>query len=296
MNISTEIPSVNFHLWQPCNMKCRFCFATFQDIVQDILPKGHLAREGCLEVVDALAAAGFDKMNFAGGEPTLCPWLHDLIRRAKELGLTTSIVTNGSRITSEWLDRVDGCLDWVTVSIDTLDPDKLIRMGRITQTGPLSESDYLRIFDLLKQRGLRAKINTVVTRANCDEDLGCFIAKAGPERWKLLQVLPVKGQNDGSVEGLLITDEEFDHYVARNRYVGSLGIIVVPESNDLMTGSYVMVDPAGRFFDNVAGTHVYSRPINQVGVENALREISVCPEKFLLRDGLYDWKVKGGEL
>ena len=39
MNISTQIPSVNFHLWKPCNMKCRFCFATFQDVGQDDLPK-----------------------------------------------------------------------------------------------------------------------------------------------------------------------------------------------------------------------------------------------------------------
>ena len=114
-------------------MKCRFCFATFQDVVQDALPEGHLPREDSLEVVQAMAAAGFDKINFAGGEPTLCPWLPDLIRRAKELGLTTSIVTNGSWVTLEWLDRVDGSLDWAAVSVDTLDPEKLIRMGRTTR-------------------------------------------------------------------------------------------------------------------------------------------------------------------
>jgi radical S-adenosyl methionine domain-containing protein 2 len=56
-----------------------------------------------------------------------------------------------------------------------------------------------------------------------------------------------------------------------------------------MTGSYVMVDPAGRFFDNTAGAHVYSRPINEVGVNVALKEVSVDPGKFRLRDGLYDW-------
>lgn len=85
MNIASAMPSVNFHLWKPCNMKCRFCFATFQDVEQDISPKGHLTREDCLAVVDALAGAGFEKINFAGGKPTLCPWLPDLILRAKEL-------------------------------------------------------------------------------------------------------------------------------------------------------------------------------------------------------------------
>ena len=290
MNISTQISSVNFHLWKPCNMKCRFCFATFQDVGQEDLPDGHLPRKESLAVVEALAKAGFDKINFAGGEPILCPWLPDLIRRAKELEFTTSIVTNGSFVTREWLDRVDGCLDWAAVSIDTVDPEALNRMGRTTRAGPLSEADYLRVMDILNQRGIRLKINTVVTRINFNEELAGFIAKARPERWKLLQVLPVRGQNDGLVDNLVITSEEFARYVARNRYVESRGIVVVPENNDLMTGSYVMVDPAGRFFDNVAGTHVYSRPISQVGVDTALREVSVDTDKFRLRDGVYEWR------
>ena len=289
MEITKEIPSVNFHLWKPCNMRCRFCFATFQDVGPDVLPKGHLQREGCLAVVEALASAGFDKINFAGGEPTLCPWLPDLIRRAKELALTTSMVTNGSRITPQWLDRVGSSLDWATLSIDTLDPQKLETSGRTTRAGPLTEDDYLGVIDMLKERGIRLKINTVVTQSNCDEDLTDFIAKARPERWKLLQVLPIRGQNDVLVDDLVITPEQFAGYVVRNRCVEAMGVAVVPESNDLMTGSYVMVDPAGRFFDNTAGAHVYSRPIVEVGVDAALKQVAVDPDKFRMRDGRYDW-------
>ena len=266
------------------------CFATFQDIGQENLPEGHLSRKESLAVVEALAKAGFDKINFAGGEPVLCPWLPDLIQRARELEFTTSIVTNGSFVTPEWLDRVDGCLDWATVSIDTVDPEKLKRLGRTTRNGPMSEVDYLRVMDMLRQCGIRLKINTVVTRINYNEELAGFIINAGPERWKLLQVLPVRGQNDGLVDNLVITSEEFARYVTRNRYVESRGIVVVPESNDLMTGSYVMVDPAGRFFDNVAGTHVYSHPITQVGADAALREVSIDTDKFGLRGGLYEWQ------
>ena len=270
-------------------MKCRFCFATFQDIARDVLPKGHMPREEALSVVDALAAAGFKKINFAGGEPTLCQWLPDLIRRAKETGFTTSIVTNGSRISEEWLSQVDGLLDWAAVSVDTLDPEKLQRLGRVTQDGPMSEDDYLHVAEMLKSRGIRFKVNTVVTRSNYDEDLTGFVVKAGPERWKLLQVLPVKGQNDTRVDSLVVTEEQFASYVVRNRSVETEGIAVIPESNGMMTGSYVMIDPAGRFFDNMSGGHVYSRPIAQVGVDTALSEVSVDAEKFRLRSGLYDW-------
>ena len=289
MSIAKKVPSVNYHLWKPCNMRCGFCFATFQDSRPNLLPKGHLGRSDSLSVVEALAQAGFRKINFAGGEPTLCPWLPDLIVQAKDMGLTTSVVTNGSRITAEWLDRVCVSLDWVALSIDSVNPDTLLRTGRTTRNGPMSEYDYLGVVDALKRRGVRVKINTVVTKANLQENLRDFIIEARPERWKLLQVLPVEGQNDIFVGEHLVSVDEFERYVQLNRYVEKYGITVVPESNELMTGSYVMVDPAGRFFDNTAGTHTYSRPILEVGVEEALNEVSVDSDKFLAREGLYVW-------
>ena len=162
MSIAIEIPSVNYHLWRPCNMRCGFCFATFEDIHPRSLPKGHLGREDCLSVVESLARAGFRKINFAGGEPTLCPWLPDLINRGKELGLTTSMVTNGSRITTAWLDSINGSLDWVALSIDSVDPITLLRTGRTTRSGPMSQCDYQRAIDTLRQHDVRVKINTVV--------------------------------------------------------------------------------------------------------------------------------------
>ena len=91
------------------------------------------------------------------------------------------------------------------------------------------------------------------------------------------------------VDDQVITTGQFAKHVTRSQQVAKMGVAVIPESNELMTGSYVMVDPAGRFFDNTAGAHVYSRPINQVGVDAALREVSIDPSRFHLRDGRYDW-------
>ena len=289
MTAPVEIPSVNYHLWKPCNMMCEFCFATFQDIAPPLLPKGHLGRDGSMAVVESLAQAGFKKLNFAGGEPTLCPWLPDLIRQAKHLRLTTSVVTNGSLVSENWLNAVAGQLDWAAVSIDSVNPDTLLRTGRTTRSGPMTAEDYLRAVSAVKERRIRVKVNTVVSRSNLHEDLSGFIIEAGPERWKLLQVLPVAGQNSSRVDHHLVSAEEFWGYVENSRRVEEHGIVVVPEDNDLMTGSYVMVDPAGRFFDNAAGTHTYSRPILEVGVEQALKDVSVDAGKFLSRSGMYAW-------
>ena len=290
MSTSQDIPTVNFHLWEPCNMRCRFCFAPFQDVKQSILPKGHLPKDDAISVVDQLAESGFKKINFAGGEPTLCPWLSDLIRRAKERGMTTSIVTNGSRITDSWLDSVSGILNWIALSIDTLDQEKLKYLGRaIRSRVPITKRRYLEIVNKIKRCGMRLKINTVVTSMTWQDDFTHFIRLAKPERWKLLQVLPVKGQNDAHIDELAITTEQFEQYVKSNRVVENEGIDVVPESNKMMTGSYVMVDPAGRLFDNTQGAHTYSSPILDVGVEKALKGVSVDSGRFLQRKGQYDW-------
>ena len=164
MTTPVQIPSVNFHLWKPCNMMCEFCFATFRDIPSAVLPKGHLGRDGSLAVVESLAQAGFRRLNFAGGEPTLCPWLPDLIGRAKYLGLTTSVVTNGSLISGEWLNTVGGQLDWAALSIDSVQPDTLLRTGRTTRNGPMTAEDYLCVARVLKERCIRVKVNTVVSK------------------------------------------------------------------------------------------------------------------------------------
>ena len=285
------VPSVNFHLWEPCNMRCKFCFATFQDVKREMdLPKGHLPKDECLSVVELLARAGFRKINFAGGEPTLCPWLPELVLRAKEHGLVTSIVTNGSRLDDQWPALVDSGLDWIALSVDTVDPDRLKSLGRaISGARPMSEQEYLCIAGAVKSSGMRLKINTVVTSVNWREDFTGFIRAAGPERWKILQALPVEGQNDGKISDLLVTSEQFDAYVRRNRTVEGDGIGVVPENNEMMTESYVMVDPAVRFFDNSMGAYRYSGPILGSGVAEVLRQVSIDPERFLRRGGIYDW-------
>lgn len=296
MQTSLAVPSVNFHLWQPCNMRCGFCFARFDDVQQGILPKGHLTRDNCIRVVECLGAAAFEKINFAGGEPLLCPWLPELIHVAKDYGMTTSVVTNGTRITGQWLDSVERSLDWVAISVDTLDPERLKRIGRVASGGPLSRQALLGAIEDIRRRGIRLKINTVVTAETWDDELGSFIALVQPERWKILQALLVAGQNEENFDRFAIDHAQFEAYVERNAPLAADGVVVVAESNDLMRGSYVMVDPAGRFFDNVQGKHNYSRPILDVGVEEALRDVVVDQHTFQRRGGSYDWKVPAANL
>nr|WP_081957802.1 viperin family antiviral radical SAM protein [Nonlabens ulvanivorans] len=287
MKTKNFIPSVNFHLWEPCNMRCKFCFATFQDVKQSILPKGHLPKEEALQVVRQLAAYGFEKITFAGGEPLLCPWLPELIKEAKQLGLITMVVSNGSRLTEKFLIDNKNYLDWIAVSIDSLDEATNLKIGRaIVGKRTLSKDYYIDLIKRIKHCGYGLKINTVVNAYNYQEDFTDFITSSNPKRWKVLQVLPIIEQNDSKVDEFIISQNQFNDFVNRHDSVDYM----IPESNSAIKGSYVMVDPAGRFFDNANGKHHYSEPILEVGVKEAITAMNYDIDKFTKRGGIYDWE------
>jgi radical S-adenosyl methionine domain-containing protein 2 len=283
------IDSVNFHLWQPCNMRCRFCFATFADVRREALPKGHLDRADALRLVSLLAEAGFAKINFAGGEPLLCPWLPELLRTAKTGGMVTSVVTNGSLLDRAALDQLREHLDWLALSVDSASATTLREVGRTFRGSPLPVAHYVDICDAVRAAAIRLKVNTVVTAVNWRESLAGFVVRVRPERWKIMQVLPVLGQNSSKVGPLLVTAGQFDAFVERHRWVSQVGVTLVPERNADMIGSYAMVDPAGRFYDNVDGAYSYSQPILSSGVRGAMSEVSMSREAFLARGGRYRW-------
>lgn len=277
--------AVNFHLWKLCNYRCKFCFAEFDDDQQLKRIHGGLDLESCLAILEKLRNAGVEKINFVGGEPTICPHLPDVLKYARKLGFVTSIVTNGSKL-EKILAGAPGCLDWVGLSVDSADEQTQAELGR-------GRGDHvqrsLELFDLLRRHGIRTKLNTVVTALNCQEDMSAFVRRARPERWKIFQVLPVDGQNNGKVEPLLIDQEKFQLFVARHDFLKAHGITLAPETNEDMTESYAMIDPIGRFFCNSGGRHHYSKPILEVGVDEAFRQVSFDAARFEGRGGLYEW-------
>lgn len=268
-------------------MRCKFCFASFHDVKQTILPSGHLPKEEAILIIKKLAEFGFQKITFAGGEPTLCPWLSELIKTAKQSGMTTMIVSNGSKINDDFLGKNKNHLDWIAISIDSLYPVTNLSMGRaINRDKPLTKEYYLSLSDKIREYGYGLKINTVVNRKNYQEDMSDFIQISKPDRWKILQVLPIQGQNDLCIDDFKISESEFNLFINNHKDL-SIFTKVIAESNIQMKGSYSMIDPAGRFFDNNEEHYIYSSPILQVGVINALKEMKYDIQKFIERGGFY---------
>jgi radical S-adenosyl methionine domain-containing protein 2 len=274
--------NVSWHLWPDCDLKCTYCYATFRDIPRT------LSQEDATRVLELFREAGTEKVTFVGGEPLLCPYIDELIGHAKSIGLVTMLVTNGTRLVGERLHRIVPLLDWVSLSIDASTPELMAEMGR---GNAAFWQHCVRCWRALSDYPhLRLKINTVVTRQNIRDDMRALIRELRPARWKVFQVLPVKGQNDGKVEPLLINRQEFDDYVARHRELDAEGLGPVAEDNRALTGTYLMLDALGRLFSNKTGEHVYTDSVLDVGVWEAVRQVGWDVDGFLGRGGIYRWE------
>lgn len=276
--------TVNYHFTSACNMRCRFCFAGFNDCRRSSLEE----QKAIIRAIAATPQPSFEhrsrRLNFVGGEPTICPHLEELILEATRYGLRTSIVSNGFRIVEEGLPPAFRSLKLLGLSIDSLDAETNVRMGRAVRGRTISAAQWMRLFDEAGVMGLPVKINTVVNACNRDENMAPFIAESDPLRWKVFQAMPVEGQNCHSFLEWTVDRVAFDRYV--DRHVKA-GVQPVVESEEVMRGSYAMISPDGRFYDSTSGTHRYSDPILAVGVERAWGQVIFSHQKFADRTRSY---------
>ena len=269
--------SVNFHYTRLCNFSCGFCFHTKKS--SDKLPIEDAIR-GC----DMLKKAGTRKLNIAGGEPFIYPhYLGELIKQCKEnIKIEKiSVITNDSLVKKDFFEKFGKYIDVFGVSCDSFNKETNIKIGR----GKKGENvqKLFKIRELCKQYGIKFKLNTVVCNYNKDENMVENIKKLNPDRWKVFQVLMVKGENEDKVTKFQITNEEFKQFVERHKEIKCM----VAESNDNMKSSYLILDEKMRFLDKGDGDEICSQSILEVGVEKALESIVYDEKEFKKRKGDY---------
>ena len=279
--------SVNLHITPACNYECKFCFAHFSNA------NTLLRFDEWSQIIQLLHDHGTQKVTFVGGEPLLHPDLSKLLKFSHSLGLTTTIVTNGSLITKKFLLVNHEFIDWIGFSIDTSSDAIERSLGRTTKVKNPSHNHINHILSLLPDLttyGINIKVNSVITSLNYTDNMHELIRKINPKRWKVFQILPIEGENDKYSSKLEITTDQFNFFINYHQ-----ALHPIAESNDAMTGSYVMINPSGRFFDNTTGRLLQSRPILKDGLVPAFQDISFSFSKLLSRGGLYGWDNNSSE-
>jgi len=262
------LQKVIFSITQACNFNCRFCFPSHGFC-------GNLSREEKIQIITKLIASGLNEITFIGGEPTLCQELGQLIKYAKKQNVKTKIVTNGTGLTEAFLTEMAGYLDYITISVDSVNANILKTIGRQGRNLVVDENFYKDIVKNVHKFGYKLNINTVVTSENVNDDLTQFINYAAPRRWKLFQYVAVNGKSpEFSVNNL-----DFAAFCGFQKKKVSPVTQVFAASKKFIKGSCTMINHDGRFFDIADGSYNYSEPILEVGVESAFAQINVHESK-----------------
>ena len=246
-----KINVFNFHLTNACNYHCSYCFGKFQT-------NETLTFEKACLVVDNIAryfrAKGIvdGRINLAGGEPLLYPYLDRLIEYIHSNGVKVSLVTNGSLLTKQRIDSWKGKVDCIGLSVDSAWEETNRAIGRCCKNDcVLKKETLVALAKSIKGNGIKLKINTVVSRLNINEDMRELYKALQADRLKFFQMQIVDGVNELARKNQ-ISKEEFRAFCQKHQRYGKE---VVFEESGTMENSYLMIDPKGRFLLNDGGTY-----------------------------------------
>jgi len=266
--------SANIHIYGRCNYRCEHCF-------DRCLTHCFLAPEDWVDHLIFLKKSGIEKINLAGGEPTLYPFLDQMCYLVKGMGFKLSIVSNGSGFTEEWFSRMEGIVDWIGLSVDSSDEDDEVLIGRHCK-GHNHLGRVVKVAEMAHNHGIKVKLNITIVRRSWMKDFHPLIEQMQPERVKCFRALTLKGANDDRPDTWSITDEEFKAF--KDRHSDVKGIVF--EDNDNMVASYIMFDPIGRWMVD-SGYEKRFIEFDVLRREGFDGEVSYA--RYVGRNAVYEW-------
>jgi len=181
-----------------CNLRCQYCMPE-EDYAW--LPRGDLLTfEETVTLVDLFTELGVDKVRLTGGEPLLRRDLPTLVRmlgrqpRLQDLALTT----NGILLAEQASALYDAGLHRVTVSLDTLQPERFRELTRRD-----AHARVLAGIEAVQRVGFTGlKLDTVVIRGVNDDELVALIeyGKHVGAEVRFIEYMDVGGATSWSID------------------------------------------------------------------------------------------------
>ncbi|MFZ5814739.1 MAG: GTP 3',8-cyclase MoaA, partial [Bacillota bacterium] len=129
----------------------------------------YLSYDELLRVIEAGLALGIDRIRITGGEPLVRAGLVDFLAKLKPMGITDlSLSTNGLLFAPMARELKEAGLDRVNISLDTLRPDRFLKMARLAG----DPRPVLEAVDAALELGMEpVKLNMVVIKGWNDDEI-----------------------------------------------------------------------------------------------------------------------------
>jgi cyclic pyranopterin phosphate synthase len=225
------------------------------------LPKSAiLSYEEIQDVVRQLAPLGLRRLRITGGEPTIRPQIHELIRMLRAVPDITDIAlsTNGVRLPDIAPLLREAGLDRVNMSVDSLRPERIAGIAR-RDLG----FDPVRAARAAQDAGLGPiKLNMVVMRGINDDEIEAMARLTIDHPWhvRFIELMPVGDLRALTWEHVVPSDE----ILARLRAIAPLTPTAGPPRGNGPAAYYQWPDAAGSIGVITPMTHTYCASCNRV--------------------------------
>lgn len=196
-----------------CNLRCQYCMPEEEYLW---LPREDLLTfEEIQGLVDIFTDLGVDKVRLTGGEPLLrkdLPTLVSLLANNPRIH-DLAITTNGVLLSDQALALYQAGLHRVTVSLDTLRPDRFKRLTRRD-----SHAKVLQGIEAVQQVGFKGlKLDTVVMRGTNEDELVDLIeyGKQVNAEVRFIEYMDVGGATQWSTDKVVSRAEMIECLAAR---------------------------------------------------------------------------------
>ena len=219
--LGRQLRNLRISVTDRCNLRCQYCMPEEEYVW---LPRQDLLSfEEISALVDIFAELGVDKLRLTGGEPLMRRDLPALVRMlAAKSGIRDlAMTTNGILLAEQARPLYDAGLHRVTVSLDTLRPERFKRLTRRD-----THHKVLRGIEAVRRAGFGGlKLDTVVMRGENEDELVDLIEYGkrvgaevrfieymdvgGATQWSMdrvfarREILEVLGRHYGAVEPLI---------------------------------------------------------------------------------------------
>lgn len=203
--MENKIVNAGIRLTRKCNMKCMYC--NIQNTIREDLTLNEWKK-----AVDIIKKLGASEIVILGGEPTLYPYILELVEYiSKHAGLTCNLTTNAFDNFDLVKQLLENGLNSLGVSIDNLEINESI--------SPLKAKNGLKLIEYLICNSINPNITnyTVLNKKNVDSIVD--LIKYMDEKNVFTYILPFHWGNEGTFDHrknnekfAFITDEDIKKY------------------------------------------------------------------------------------
>ncbi len=218
--------AISWNLTKKCNLRCKHCYIDAD--AQQCFKSGseaadELTTSECFRIIDQIAALNPRIiLILTGGEPLLRKDIFEIIKYAKEKGMTLFLGSNGCLFTEKIVTKLKDCgIAGVGISLDSLDPQShdAFRGAKSAWDGAIKAAE------LCKSHGVSFQIQTTVTNKNISEipDIVKFANDLGATAFQLF-FLVCTGRGQGLTD---ITPQQYEDtlvelYETQKQFQGSM--------------------------------------------------------------------------